>query len=313
MAHYLSFDQYFTAAFSDHELIACAHSFLSTFEFPQQQMAPSTSNAGVKGGELYEGNYEEWRPFMDETLRREGLLLVHTPWQSARAADLIAEHVQTSFLHRVPFTERCDSAKLLQRLEANAGPFRFLKLPAELRNRVYDLLLTGDGDSVLTPIRRKRAAITQASRQLQEETLEIYYAVSRFSVRFNTHTRDIGDCVATVLGWAKLIGPKRLRAVRSVTVILDIPNPAPFSGDWRLEPEVLKRSFTVSLSKVDGLVVACPPGLDRISESLLVRYMKRAEDIRKALGLEGGDAIVLPLIMDGEVWRWKNLTMDLKG
>ncbi|KAK4548229.1 hypothetical protein LTR36_010099 [Oleoguttula mirabilis] len=269
--------------------------------------SPSPSPRKVTGTtllSLYEANYAEWRPYMDSILSSHELLETSTDWHSATAADLIAAQVHPSFLHRVvPFAKRCDSTLLLRRLEEATGPFRFLSLPPELRNRIYDLLLPQN-----TPrgTRHKRSSITQASRQLREESLPIFFAASTFFIRFDTQHRDVQECVADARKWAELIGVQSLQRISCVELELDMWNPAAYLED----PVKLVECIEISFSRTRGLDVRCPERLCQASRDAVELHLNRVDASRKVLGLEGGGAILMALITDVDVWKWKELQLE---
>ena len=62
----------------------------------------------------------------------------------------------------------------------DAAPFPLLKLPAELRNRVYDFVLIKEGRLPLLEIDTPQPALSRTSHQLRQETLPIFYSENTF-------------------------------------------------------------------------------------------------------------------------------------
>lgn len=247
--------------------------------------------------QLYEGNYAEWRANINSMLRRFNLLGVSvTPWDPAYAADLIAEQVQPSLLARaVPSTKRCDPVLLLRRLEEATRPFRFMELPAELRVHIYELLLR---EVEVTPIRSQRPAITQASQQLREEALPVYYEVSRFAVEYDLRTRSLGGCAAEVRKWAETIRPARLKLVREVRLRLVGYKREQGPTRFRSTPTLTEVQLIMRCDPDGGLTIECPEQLRAELKREVGKHVTKVNQICKALGIEGGGAVVMGLITD---------------
>ncbi|KAK5138138.1 hypothetical protein LTR08_004833 [Meristemomyces frigidus] len=254
---------------------------------------------------LYEGNYNEWRPCIDKLLRSHELQHMLTEWQSAGAADLIAQHVQPAFLHRaIPYAARCDARRLLRLLQQHATPFRFFDLPPELRNRVYDLLLP---EGTPTEISSRRPVITQASQQLRAETLPIYFAASRFVVDVN-HKANVEQYTERVREWAKLTGPTQLKALCSVTLRVRLVKPG---GPRGIKVVELARSdFVFKFAEDSGLSVTTPKGLDSGSKWTVEEHTRKIGEICKVVATEGGCAILLALSVDPELWMTGKLLKE---
>lgn len=70
-----------------------------------------------------------------------------------------------------------------------SGHFPFLRLPPELRNVIYRLVLvTFDNKGGLFPVFLTQPALTRVNRQIRKETLGIFYAENKFAM--NIHILD---------------------------------------------------------------------------------------------------------------------------
>jgi len=266
-----------------------------------------TSAVGVivPRGKLYEGNYARWRPCMDHILQQCRLLDTSTAWQSARAADIIAAQVQSSFLKRsIPDIDRRSSTRLLQRLEEHARPFRFFDLPPELRNRVYDLHFSEDA---LRPITEKIPQITRATKQLRGEALPVFYSCTRFSIRFDKEERSLMKHIADVKTWAKRIDPAYLPKLRSLTLQLDVRASSLSQGP---APETMVRDFKLIFSLEKALRIRIPRDLSRLSEVQLIEYINEVEEERQVLGITGGNALILAVSRGVSLWS-REIVVDL--
>ncbi|USW54917.1 hypothetical protein Slin15195_G082360 [Septoria linicola] len=72
---------------------------------------------------------------------------------SVRAALRVSVRVEPAFLLKISEKTLLDVVKLFEQLEAWSKPFRFLDLPAELRNRVYGLVVR---DETGAPLQGRR-------------------------------------------------------------------------------------------------------------------------------------------------------------
>lgn len=69
---------------------------------------------------------------------------------------------------------------------AARNPFRFLDLPPELRNRVYELALHEQDPEPVTfthgDINKHQPALAYVSQQLRDEALDIWYGCNKFTL-----------------------------------------------------------------------------------------------------------------------------------
>lgn len=113
--------------------------------------------------------------------------------------------------------------------ETKANAFRFLDLPGELRNEIYELctkcetpvamqLMHGSDDEDITIITRlSHPQIAQVNKQLRRESLDIFYSVNTFRTTVNlvvTH-----DLVA-LSQYLERVGEENCRPIKSIQVSL---------------------------------------------------------------------------------------------
>jgi hypothetical protein len=98
------------------------------------------------------------------------------------------------------------------RLFAENAQSHLLKLPPELRNRIYESALTADSSSrnreLHTP---HRPALLQVCRQLRDETRLFYFSLNRFHIIVTVNNTK------EVRRWAAAITDEELRSIPSLT------------------------------------------------------------------------------------------------
>ena len=105
--------------------------------------------------------------------------------------------------------------------QATAVPFRFLDLPPEMRNRIYEAVVIsarplhipsacyhGKEASAVEP------AITRVNKQLRRESLGMFYSMNAFE--YHIHRCDFGYFLA----WMDDIGLNNRSQIRDVTLVL---------------------------------------------------------------------------------------------
>lgn len=96
---------------------------------------------------LSDATFAEWLSSVRSQLSALGLAhTIHrvnaaTEDESVRAAIPISGLTQPRLLLRVPSADLLNAAKLVEHLRLLTRPFRFMDLPPELRNRIYDQIL----------------------------------------------------------------------------------------------------------------------------------------------------------------------------
>ncbi|KAK5725031.1 hypothetical protein LTR17_013322 [Elasticomyces elasticus] len=106
---------------------------------------------------LYEGNFLEWMETLREIVEPKGLWVRRLPLPSYKrlsdearerielddiwAVNIILEGLAEDFDRRFAIERPVSCYRLLQALQAQAKPFRFMDLPRELRDHVYEISL----------------------------------------------------------------------------------------------------------------------------------------------------------------------------
>lgn len=111
-----------------------------------------------------------------------------------------------------------------RRRAAVQQPFPFLRLPAELRNRVYELALSSASRCIhLTDCKTRHQtfsnvralALLAVSRQVQSEAADYYFGTGHFNITMKLRTVNLTDHgrrgTASLLTWLKTLKPAYLR------------------------------------------------------------------------------------------------------
>ncbi|KAK5680346.1 hypothetical protein LTS10_007273 [Elasticomyces elasticus] len=98
-------------------------------------------------------------------------------------------------------------------------PCRLLKLSAELRNSIYELvLLSDDFIDIRTEL---QPALAKTCRQIREECIQIYYGRSRFEF-VTANAQD--DALDGITHWLERIGSNHCRTLRTIKIKTGVPN-----------------------------------------------------------------------------------------
>lgn len=102
-------------------------------------------------------------------------------------------------------------------IHADQDDSRLMRLPAELRNEIYELVFSGrQGVASFEEGRKPKApAILVACRQTYSEALPIYYSVTNFGLELE-HERDCRTDRRILRNWASRIGPEKLRWISCI-------------------------------------------------------------------------------------------------
>ena len=238
--------------------------------------------------------------------RRSGFTEKEWRKDSRATVTIILNNVNPELFRRIPVADRDNASRMISRLGSLALHFRFLDLPAGLRNRVYGYVLQTDTDVTINPLRLSTSeypSITRTLRQIREEVLPLSYAHSVFRIEF-IHDRDNesnrmpldrrGGVIQALRLWSQNLSRLHTKALRTICLTLRA-TPLLSTGEY----------FTVSVnfSSVTGLHVNFLTPLSFDSRTKLNDHIATVEATRKVLGLQG-ESIVLALISDPHLWKW---------
>jgi hypothetical protein len=92
-----------------------------------------------------------------------------------------------------------------------------LKLPPELRNRIFELVLSAAPKCYISELTRPhKPGLLQLNRQIRAETNLMYYALKHFTVHFTASTLSV------VHNWVGTVTTAELRSIESVTFKFDL-------------------------------------------------------------------------------------------
>ena len=262
-------------------------------------------------GLLHGGNFQAWKERITAMLQIHGVehLIVEqhdrypsenteTDWveKFRNVASFIRLLVNPELLQRVPKDEQADARRLMQQLERIACHFRFLDLPAEVRNRIYGYILTSNNKITIIPRTKTITgypAITKVSRLTRGEVLPLFYASTIVELSFVILGSLETPAVAkTIRKWAEGIPTEQLKHLTAVTVLLTAPRKIQFTFTTR-----------------ERLRVDYPSGLNLSSKNLLDAHAGRVRKDCDLLGIQDGRAIFLALATSEAVWKSGNWQM----
>ncbi|KAK3644639.1 hypothetical protein LTR56_009577 [Elasticomyces elasticus] len=264
---------------------------------------------------LYEGNFNHWLAHdLQIVLRRSGI--TRKTYESLealvacmrnfhrrirqKALGVIVEQVCDSVLARMADSDRSGVVTFLQALPRASGSFRFLDLPREMRDRVYEThildayygraqhRLTGNGRLKTEP----RPSIIRVSHQVLDEFLPVFYMTTNF--RFNIYNHGASSVVGVPIGladvpgwirrWARVAVKENATHLRRVTVV---------GGG---------RAYFATFSPGVGLKVRYPEGLDQSRKTQWDQHVAQVEADRKLRELNG-EAVLTVLTSRPGLWR----------
>lgn len=130
------------------------------------------------------------------------------------------EFMQQRVLSRNKLTGKGgDSVIVLEGADKHLEFSRFLDLPPELRNHIYEYAFTNETPFSEALCRPRQPAITRVCRTLRAECLELFYASQTFVVhiiRYPYHERERLPIAAADRLWLKAIGTKNVSAIRAI-------------------------------------------------------------------------------------------------
>ena len=274
-----------------------------------------------KSGVLYGTNFNEWKERVISILQIQGLegyLLEgghsgnsqHEGKKCSDGCDLatviIIALVNPEIIDRISASERSRPWLLMQRLEIVTSQFRFLDLPAELRNRIYNLVFTGCDRVTITPATKHTTgypAITKISRQIRSEVLPIFYCSTTFELLF----RSTSSVIAIVAqNWARNVIRDWLKQLRTLSVSTRMNKAGTTLGKHAY---IKHQEIRFTLGPEEGLQVHYPEKLTDETKSLLDQHVEAVRRTSEVMGIhKDGRALLLALIhQQGKIWNPQTL------
>lgn len=269
----------------------------------------------TRSGLLYEGSdFKNWEDHVRTVLRVQGVENeLHEYWfpgcSDARkdVCNTLLSYTYPALRRRISNEVQPNPGLLLERLRRFAQPFRFLVLPPELQNRVYEYVVAEDNTTVLSPLTHTTTghpSITQLSRQTRAEAMPVFYARCTFKIDFTFKQRSLAAKLKTlaiadesIKASLKQMSTAYLRHLRTVHLQLHFERDKSFS----VETGTLATTF----SHVAGLSVELLDKGKKLldsSEIVITKHIKKTEETRKLLGLQG-EAILLALTSNDGLWK----------
>ena len=278
-----------------------------------------------KSGVLYGTNFSEWKERVISILQIQGLegyLLEgghssNSQDEAKKCSDgsglatvIIIALVNPGIIDRIPASERSRPWLLMQRLEIITSQFRFLDLPAELRNRIYNLVLA-DSDRVTITLKTKHTtgypAITKISRQIRSEVLPIFYCATTFELLFHSTSPGIAGVAQQ---WARNVVRDWLKQLRNLSVSIRINKVGITSGEHAY---IKHQEIRFTLTPEEGLQVHYPEKLTAKTKSLLDLHVETVRRTSEVMGVhKDGRALLLALVHQQEN-TWNSHTFRVKN
>ncbi|KAM0718810.1 hypothetical protein Q7P37_005882 [Cladosporium fusiforme] len=264
--------------------------------------ARTHTSAGERAHYLYEGNFDEWIDLMHSILEsHSGGLSIHLrqsmpphiaavsslsqQWEldDHWAANIILGHVRRRFYLRVALKPALSAHALVDALKSSCRAFRFLDLPRELRDRIYEICLVSQprpyawGGIFCGDDNRLRS-----SQQLRSEAGEVFYKRNQFHLDFHITS----GIVQKIEEWSRVVVRNLVKHLRNLRVSityyqcytdLHMELHATFAARRGLQA----RGWFATLDSEDGSQVESPERLDSLSEHVsMVEENRTLQDLK---------------------------------
>jgi hypothetical protein len=279
-----------------------------------------------KSGVLYATNFNEWKEGVISILQIHGLesrLLEGGDGGNSQdggkkcnggsdlATVIIIALVNPEIIDRIPTSERSRPWLLIQRLQSMTTQFRFLDLPAELRNRIYSLVLTGCDRVTITSETKHTTeypSITKISRQIRSEVLPVFYSSTTCELSF----RSTSPGVARVAqNWACNVVGDWLKQLRTLSINVRATRDSSRIGSTTVVSQHQEIWFTLGPDK--GLLIHYPQQLTDHTKSLLDRQVKSVRRTSEVMGIHKDGRVLLLALVHQQEKIWNSQSLRLKN
>lgn len=213
-----------------------------------------------------------------------------------KAATFIAMLTHPTIMQRVPSSARFDAWLLMRHLERISTQFRFLDLPAELRNRIYKLTFSQEFvvQTKCAATTKNCPAIAEVSRQIRHEALPLFYSTTTFI--FNDRPSR-SKLVRSVESWIMNVVGERTKDLRSVLVQLPVVKKK--ARGYTLTP--IDMGITLRIKQ--GLTVKCSSELTASSQSRLQDHVASVKQACQMMDCtQDGRALFLAFVAHPSFW-----------
>lgn len=186
--------------------------------------------------------------------------------------------------------------------------FRFPDLPAELRNKIYRLVLADKKFATpfyfksvhgfirydkLEPSFEQQPAVTKVSRQIRSEALPLYYGYRKFFMDLTD------DSFSMFKAWIGIVRESALRHLQNIVVVLHIKIKQTIKCDWigQLPTQIIDvRSgtthFDIKLSNVrTAIAFSCSLRLTKATNAMMELFAQTLAEAANAGKMNGNDLL----------------------
>lgn len=270
---------------------------------------------------FYGGDFIDWKQRLTALLRshqldhclqaslKEAQENLSCQARDAAALSMMKTFVDPTVLQHMPLQQHGGACALLRALQDCSKPFPFLDLPPEVRNRIYEYLLpagkeiTVYGKSIDRRAKqpsspRSSWVIVGVCRLIRKEGIGLFYSRYHFILRGPVGIPDGGSVALIANRWAGMMPSDQIRNLTKVTLQLLLK--------WRSIRTTT--NITFMLSQASELRIECKTSLTQESRKRLAAHTKKVETTRRLLNFQG-EAIILALKMDGNLWSFGELNI----